>query len=68
MNTVAEVIKEGLPRAIWVTIADKDARSLKARLGLAYTLMIFQTIQGTIDEYHLCQRRPPEVLIDLCTA
>ncbi|KAJ0413063.1 hypothetical protein BJY00DRAFT_320167 [Aspergillus carlsbadensis] len=34
IGTVAEVINEGLPRAVWVTIADKDARSLKARLGL----------------------------------
>ncbi|KAL4986051.1 hypothetical protein BDW68DRAFT_179139 [Aspergillus falconensis] len=31
INTVAEVINEGLPRAVRVTIADKEARSLKAR-------------------------------------
>jgi Na+-driven multidrug efflux pump len=45
---VAEVINEGLPRAVWVTIADKDARSLKARLGLAYTLIVFQAILGLL--------------------
>ncbi|CEL11978.1 hypothetical protein ASPCAL15072 [Aspergillus calidoustus] len=48
LGTVAEVINEGLPRAVWVTIADKDARSLKARLGLAYTLIVIQAILGLL--------------------
>jgi Na+-driven multidrug efflux pump len=48
IGTVTEVINEGLPRAVWVTIADKDARSLKARLGLAYTLIVFQAILGLL--------------------
>ncbi|KAL4898831.1 hypothetical protein BDW74DRAFT_164378 [Aspergillus multicolor] len=48
IGTVAEVLNEGLPRAVWVTIADKEARSFKARLGLAHTLFIFQSILGLI--------------------
>lgn len=48
IGTVAEVLNEGLPRAVWVTIADKETRSLESRLGLAHTLILFQTILGTI--------------------
>lgn len=48
IGTVAEVLNEGLPRAVWVTIADKEARSYESRLGLAHTLIIFQAILGTI--------------------
>ncbi|KAL3455945.1 hypothetical protein BJX64DRAFT_297115 [Aspergillus heterothallicus] len=48
IGTVAEVINEGLPRAVWVTIANKDARSLQARLGLAHTLLVFQTLLGLL--------------------
>ncbi|RDW72737.1 uncharacterized protein DSM5745_07909 [Aspergillus mulundensis] len=48
IGTVAEVLNEGLPRAVWVTIADKEARSFKARLGLAHTLLVFQSILGLI--------------------
>lgn len=48
IGTVAEVLNEGLPRAVWVTIADKDARPLKDRLGLAYTLIIFQASLGLL--------------------
>ncbi|KAL6233607.1 hypothetical protein BDW75DRAFT_251903 [Aspergillus navahoensis] len=42
------VLNEGLPRAVWVTIADKETRSFKTRLGLAHTLVIFQSILGLI--------------------
>ncbi|KNG90634.1 hypothetical protein ANOM_001283 [Aspergillus nomiae NRRL 13137] len=48
IGTVAEVLNEGLPRAVWVTIADKEARSLESRLGLAHTLVIFQAFLGLI--------------------
>ncbi|KAL2783309.1 hypothetical protein BJX66DRAFT_132182 [Aspergillus keveii] len=48
IGTVAEVINEGLPRAVWVTIANKEARSIHARLGLAHTLMIFQALLGLL--------------------
>ena len=48
IGTIAEVLNEGLPRAVWVTIADKQARSFESRLGLAYTLVIFQAILGII--------------------
>ncbi|KAL4935808.1 hypothetical protein BDV06DRAFT_233934 [Aspergillus oleicola] len=48
INTVAEVINEGLPRAVWVTIADTEARSLKGRLGLAHSLIVFQALLGLL--------------------
>lgn len=48
IGTVAEVLNEGLPRAVWVTIADKEARSFKERVGLAYTLIVFQSFLGSI--------------------
>ncbi|BCS17463.1 uncharacterized protein APUU_10291S [Aspergillus puulaauensis] len=48
IGTVAEVLNEGLPRAVWVTIADKEARSFKERVGLAYTLVVFQSLLGSI--------------------
>ncbi|KAF7594741.1 hypothetical protein BBP40_008448 [Aspergillus hancockii] len=48
IGTVAEVLNEGLPRAVWVTIADKRTRSFESRLGLSYTLIIFQTVLGLI--------------------
>jgi Na+-driven multidrug efflux pump len=48
IGTVAEVLNEGLPRAVWVTIADKEARSFEARLELAHTLVVFQAVLGLI--------------------
>lgn len=48
MGVVVEVINEGLPRAAWVIIGDKAARSLSSRIGLSYTLICFQAILGTI--------------------
>ncbi|OTB16412.1 hypothetical protein K445DRAFT_332138 [Daldinia sp. EC12] len=48
IGVVVEVLNEGLPRASWVIIADKDSRSLTQRLGLAYTLILFQSILGLI--------------------
>lgn len=48
IGTIAEVLNEGLPRAVWVTIADKGTQSLESRLGLAHTLTLFQTTLGII--------------------
>ncbi|KAI1382462.1 hypothetical protein F4677DRAFT_26363 [Hypoxylon crocopeplum] len=48
IGVVVEVLNEGLPRAAWVIIADKASRSHAQRLGLAYTLIIFQSILGLI--------------------
>ncbi|OJJ67971.1 hypothetical protein ASPBRDRAFT_58548 [Aspergillus brasiliensis CBS 101740] len=48
IGTVAEVLNEGLPRAVWVTIADQVTRSYESRLELAYTLVAFQTVLGLI--------------------
>ncbi|OTA95482.1 hypothetical protein M434DRAFT_69287 [Hypoxylon sp. CO27-5] len=48
IGVVVEVLNEGLPRAAWVIIGDKASRSLAQRLGLAYTLILFQSILGLI--------------------
>jgi len=48
IGVVAEVLNEGLPRASWNIIGDKANRSLSARHGLSYTLIIIQSILGLI--------------------
>lgn len=48
IGVVAEVLNEGLPRAAWVIIGDKASRPLDARIGLAYTLIAFQSVLGCI--------------------
>lgn len=48
IGVVAEVLNEGLPRAAWVIIGDKSSRTLDSRLGLAYTLITFQSALGCI--------------------
>ncbi|KAI1471131.1 uncharacterized protein F4812DRAFT_412859 [Daldinia caldariorum] len=48
IGVVVEVLNEGLPRASWVIIADRDSRSLTQRLGLSYTLIAFQSVLGLV--------------------
>lgn len=48
IGVVAEVINEGLPRAVWLVIADNASRSSESRLGLSQTLIIFQAGMGLI--------------------
>ncbi|KAI0190514.1 hypothetical protein EV127DRAFT_430461 [Xylaria flabelliformis] len=48
LNTAAEAINEGLPRAAWVIIGDKASRSLIQRLQLTHTLILFQGIAGLV--------------------
>ncbi|KAJ8128206.1 hypothetical protein O1611_g5432 [Lasiodiplodia mahajangana] len=48
LNTAAEAINEGLPRAAWVIIGDKASRSVAKRLQLTHTLILFQGIAGLI--------------------
>ncbi|KAL1895874.1 hypothetical protein Sste5346_004971 [Sporothrix stenoceras] len=48
IGVFAEVLNEGLPRASWLVIGDKASRSLGERLGLAHTLILFQSILGLI--------------------
>jgi Na+-driven multidrug efflux pump len=48
IGVVAEVLNEGLPRAAWVIIGDKASRSWSSRIGLAYTLIAFQSALGCI--------------------
>ncbi|OAA63655.1 hypothetical protein SPI_03818 [Niveomyces insectorum RCEF 264] len=46
IGVFAEVLNEGLPRAAWLVIGDKASRSLEERLGLAHTLILFQSVLG----------------------
>jgi Na+-driven multidrug efflux pump len=48
LNTAAEAINEGLPRAAWVIIGDKASRTLVQRLQLTHTLILFQGVAGLI--------------------
>ena len=48
IGTVANVLNDGLPRAAWLVIGDKATRTMSSRLGLSYTLILFQTVLGTI--------------------
>lgn len=48
IGVVAEVLNEGLPRASYLIIGDKSNRSFKDRVQLAHTLILFQSILGTI--------------------
>ncbi|KAI8721410.1 hypothetical protein NCS52_00588500 [Fusarium sp. LHS14.1] len=48
MNTAAEAVNEGLPRAAWVIIGDKASRGLAKRLQLTHTLIVFQSLAGFI--------------------
>ncbi|KAL8812218.1 MAG: hypothetical protein Q9200_001193 [Gallowayella weberi] len=48
IGVVSEVINEGLPRAAWLIISDKSTRLFQARLGLAHTLILFQTLSGLL--------------------
>lgn len=48
IGVLAEVLNEGLPRAAWVIIGDASRRSWNARLRLAYTLILFQTLIGLL--------------------
>lgn len=48
ISVVTEVINEGLPRAAFVIIGDRDSRTITSRIGLSNTLIIFQAILGTV--------------------
>lgn len=48
IGTVANVLNDGLPRAAWLVIGDKATRTMSSRLGLSYTLILFQTVLGAI--------------------
>jgi hypothetical protein len=48
IGIVAEVLNEGLPRAVWVIIGDSASRPWTRRLRLTYTLILFQSVLGLI--------------------
>ena len=48
IGVVSEVVNDGLPKVAWLLIGDKATRTISSRLGLSYTLILFQTILGAI--------------------
>ena len=48
IGVVVEVLNEGLPRAAFLIIGDRSTRTLRSRIGLSYTLIIFQVALGAI--------------------
>ena len=47
ISIIVEVLNEGLPRAAFLIIGDKN-RTLRSRLNLSFTMIIFQMVCGTI--------------------
>lgn len=47
IGVIAEVLNEGLPRAAWVTIANRS-KTFDSRVGLAHTLVLFQACLGLL--------------------
>ncbi|KAI9867674.1 MAG: hypothetical protein M1813_008474, partial [Trichoglossum hirsutum] len=48
ISIVANVLNDGLPRAAWLIIGDKDTRTVRSRLGLAYTFIAVQIVLGAV--------------------
>ena len=46
VGVVVSVLNDGLPRAAWLVIGDRATRTVASRLGLSYTLILFQTVLG----------------------
>jgi hypothetical protein len=48
ISVVANVLNDGLPRTAWLIIGDKSTRTMSSRIGLSYTLILFQALMGVI--------------------
>ena len=48
IGVIVEVLNDGLPRAAWLVIGDRTTRTLASRIGISYTLILFQTVLGAI--------------------
>ena len=48
ISVVAQVLNDGLPRTAWLIIGDDSTRRLASRIGLSYTLVLFQALMGFI--------------------
>jgi Na+-driven multidrug efflux pump len=48
IGVVANVLNDGLPRAAWLIVGDKTTRTLNSRVGLAHSMILFQTVLGAI--------------------
>ncbi|KAF4628384.1 hypothetical protein G7Y89_g9768 [Cudoniella acicularis] len=48
ISVVAQVLNDGLPRTAWLIIGDNVTRTIPSRIGLSYTLVLFQIVMGFI--------------------
>lgn len=48
IGVIVNVLNDGLPRTAWNVIGDKTTRTPSSRIGLTYTLLLFQIIFGAI--------------------
>ncbi|OOO09758.1 hypothetical protein OAory_01055660 [Aspergillus oryzae] len=48
IGVIVQVLNDGFPRSAWLVIGDKSARSVTSRLSLSYTIIVVQTVLGTV--------------------
>jgi Na+-driven multidrug efflux pump len=48
LSVVAQILNDGLPRTAWLIIGDNSTRTPASRIGLSYTLVVFQALMGFI--------------------
>lgn len=48
ISVVAQVLNDSLPRTAWLIIGDDATRTISSRIGLSYTLVLFQGLMGAI--------------------
>ena len=48
IGVIVNVLNDGLPRTAWNVIGDKTTRTPSSRIGLTYTLLLFQITFGAI--------------------
>ncbi|KAE8326467.1 hypothetical protein BDV39DRAFT_193546 [Aspergillus sergii] len=48
IGVIVQVLNDGLPRSAWLVIGDKSTRSISSRLSLSYTIIVVQTVLGTV--------------------
>jgi hypothetical protein len=44
LSVVAQILNDGLPRTAWLIIGDNSTRTPASRIGLSYTLVVFQAL------------------------
>ncbi|KAK6832724.1 hypothetical protein RU639_004013 [Aspergillus parasiticus] len=48
IGVIVQILNDGLPRSAWLVIGDKSTKSISSRLSLSYTIIVVQTVLGTV--------------------